>query len=114
MAVSCGNKLVQDQDSDLDAPKNVKIVELTDHSVTIEWQAVQNATKYRWNCDGPDQSIGGVCPDPHKSLDVLRPGTTYHFQVRAEDNTRTMPADGGPYPFFSDWTELDFTTPDIP
>lgn len=116
MAVSCNKPAQnqgQEQDVDLDAPKEVKIIELTDHSVTIEWQAVQNATGYRWNCDASDQFIGGVSSDCHISSDVLRPGTTYHFQVRAEDNTRNCPDEIIPYPLFSDWTELDFTTPDI-
>lgn len=99
-------------DADLAAPKDVKIIELTDHSVTIEWQAVKNATHYRWNCDSSDQSTGGLRPDTKFSFDRLKPGTPYHFKVRAEDNTRTRPVDGGDYPFYSDWTELDFTTPD--
>lgn len=97
----------------LAAPKDVKIIELTDHSVTIEWQAVKNATHYRWNCDSFDQSAGGVRPDNHLSFDKLTHGTSYHFKVRAEDDTRTRPAKGGDYPFYSDWTELHFTTPDI-
>ena len=100
-------------DADLAAPKDVKIIELTDHSVTIEWQAVKNATHYRWNCDSSDQSTGGLRPDTQFSFDKLTPGTSYHFKVRAEDNTRTRPAEGGDYPFYSDWTELDFTTPEI-
>ena len=99
--------------ADLAAPKDVKIIELTDHSVTIEWQAVKNATHYRWNCDSSDQSTGGLRPDTKFSFDRLKPGTPYHFKVRAEDNTRTRPVEGGDYPFYSDWTELDFTTPEI-
>lgn len=98
---------------DLAAPEDVRIIALTDHSVTIEWQSVKNATHYRWDCDSYDLSAGGVHPDNHLSLDILKPGTSYHFKVRAEDNTRTRPADGGDYPLYSDWTELDFSTPDI-
>ena len=95
------------------SPENLVILELTDHSFTIEWQAVKNATHYRWNCDSSDQSTGGLRPDTRFSFDRLKPGTPYHFKVRAEDNTRTRPVDGGDYPFYSDWTELDFTTPEI-
>lgn len=84
--------------ADLAAPKDVKIVDLTGHSVTIEWHAVKNATKYRWDCFSSDQSAGGVCPETHFSFDKLTPGTFYHFKVRAEDDTRTRPADGGYYP----------------
>ena len=100
-------------DVDLAAPKDVKIIELTNHTVAIEWRAVKDATHYRWDCDASDHSSGGVCPDSHLSLDILKPGTSYHFKVRAEDHTRTRPVPGGDYPFFSDWTELDFTTPEI-
>ncbi|MBR6457697.1 MAG: fibronectin type III domain-containing protein [Bacteroidales bacterium] len=98
-------------DDGLAAPKGVKIVELTEHSVTIEWKAVKNATHYRWDLDSSDLSSGGSLPDTHFSTEILKPGTLYHFKVRAEDNTRTIPADGGDYPFTSAWTKLDFTTP---
>lgn len=100
-------------EQDLAAPKDVKIIELTDHSVTIEWQSVKKATNYRWGCDSFDLSAGGIHPNNHLSIDMLTPGTSYHFKVRAEDDTRTRPVVGGDYPFYSDWTELDFTTPDI-
>ena len=98
---------------DLDPPENLVILELTDHSFTIEWQAVKNATHYRWDCDSSNQSAGGRRQDTKVSLDFLTPGTIYHFKVRAEDDTRTRPALGGDYPFYSDWTEMYFTTPEI-
>ena len=110
---SCAESGADIDTEDLAVPTDVKIIELTDHSVTIEWQAVKRATQYRWDCDSADQDIGGCCPGPHLSIDLLKPGSSYHFRVRAEDMTRSHPADGGPYPLFSDWTELDFTTPKI-
>ena len=58
-------------DVDLAAPKDVKIIELTDHSVTIQWQAVKNATHYRWHCDSSDQSAGGCRPYTQFSYDDL-------------------------------------------
>ena len=95
----------------LAAPKGVKVVDLTDHSVAIEWRAVENATHYRVSFESTDKSGGGVRSDNHYYYDMLDPGTTYHFKVRAEDETRTRPVDGGYYPLYSDWTELNFTTP---
>ena len=98
-------------EEDLAAPTEIRIVELTSHSVTVVWQAVEHATYYRWNCDSSNQSNGGCRPDTQLSFDTLLPGTSYHFKVRAEDNTRTFPVEGGYYPLYSDWTELHFTTP---
>jgi photosystem II stability/assembly factor-like uncharacterized protein len=58
-------------------------------NVTIEWEKVEGATRYKWRCD--DDSDFSSIPDGLEDttsassarLPVLEPATTYYWQVRA-------------------------------
>lgn len=87
------------------APSGLKITELNDDSVSLQWEYVKAATVYRWEMTAVDYSRSGMVSGNHLSTDGLSPAVTYHFKIRSEDEVNGR---------ISEWTELEFTTTGSP
>ncbi|MFS0882732.1 fibronectin type III domain-containing protein, partial [Metabacillus niabensis] len=67
---------------DLDSPKNLKQSDITNNSVTIAWDSVENATSYKVFKDGVE--IGETQTSSY-SVSNLAADTKYTFEVQALD-----------------------------
>ena len=105
--LACSRK----EGQEFSAPAHLQIKELTETSVTIQWEKVEQATNYRWSMDTDGFTAGGTVAKNELSVDILTPGTTYVFIVCSEDMNTMLPAKGGKVPLRSEWSKLVFTTP---
>ena len=80
-----------------DAPANLRVSSVGDAHLTFEWDAVANATGYRYRIRtdsgawGPWTSTAAGGHASH-TAEALASGTTYWFKVRAEYGRRTGPS----------------------
>ena len=123
IASACSNNSDNDGVNEtLDSPKNVSVVELGKTSVTIKWDIVNEATKYRWYISPGGMMASasyfneGYCLNTEITIDSLTTGTNFKFSVCAINENVEVPKEldaggsGSPYYLHSDQTSIYFTT----